>query len=103
MQPPLTVQGIADLIRHNLLCLVDDVDAVQVTPIEGQESVVFEVAVASKDIGKVIGKSGRHLQAIQTLIHAANRKIGKRCTMQLLGTFGASKERGEDGISWPDP
>ena len=51
--------------------LVDDVDAVSVTEVEGEQSVILELRVAEGDMGKVIGKQGRIAKAIRTVVRSA--------------------------------
>jgi predicted RNA-binding protein YlqC (UPF0109 family) len=68
------------LVRH----LVDDPDAVRVTPIEGERVVLFEVRVAEDDMGKVIGKQGRTAAAIRTIVSAAAMKQNKKANVEIL-------------------
>ena len=44
----------------------------------------LELAVAKQDIGKVIGKKGRNIGAIRTIMMAASGKIHKRIIVELL-------------------
>jgi predicted RNA-binding protein YlqC (UPF0109 family) len=44
----------------------------------------LELKVASKDMGKVIGKNGKIAQALRTLIKAAGLKEGKRVLVEIL-------------------
>ena len=48
--------------------LVENKEAAQVTQIEGEKSVVFEVKVAEGDMGKIIGKQGRIAKSIRTIM-----------------------------------
>ena len=53
--------------------------------IEGEKSTIFELKVATSDIGKVIGKNGRIAKAIRTILNAAIAKSGKRISLDILG------------------
>jgi len=44
----------------------------------------LEVRVAKTDIGKVIGKRGRTVQAIRTILGAAAGKTGKRYVLEIV-------------------
>ena len=64
--------------------LVDDPEAVVVTEINGTQSSVIELKVAKEDIGKIIGKQGRTVMAIRTILSAASMKLKKRCILDLM-------------------
>jgi predicted RNA-binding protein YlqC (UPF0109 family) len=57
---------------------------VVVTEIKGTQSSVIELKVAKEDIGKIIGKQGRTVVAIRTILVAASMKLKKRCILDLL-------------------
>ncbi len=56
-----------DLISNIVKALVDQPEQVTVTEIEGAQTVVLELSVAKSDMGQVIGKRGRHADAIRTI------------------------------------
>jgi len=58
---------IKDLISEIVKALVDQPKQVTVTEIEGGQTVVLELSVAKSDMGKVIGKKGRNVDATQTI------------------------------------
>jgi predicted RNA-binding protein YlqC (UPF0109 family) len=64
--------------------LVDNPEEVVVTEIDGTQSSVIELKVAKGDIGKIIGKQGRTIVAIRTILSAASMKLKKRCILELL-------------------
>ena len=66
--------------------LVDNPDQVQVRLIEGEQVIVFELRVHPSDVGKVIGRQGRMVQSIRTILSAAGIKLGKRVTLEILGS-----------------
>ena len=65
--------------------LVTDTEAVSINEVEGEKSVIFEVKVAEKDMGKVIGKEGRLAQAIRTIMKALAAKENKKITIEFIG------------------
>ena len=73
-----------DLITEIVKALVDQPDQVSVTEIEGGQTVVFELSVAKSDMGKVIGKRGRHADAIRTILSAAAGKVRKRYLLEIV-------------------
>ncbi|HHV79748.1 MAG TPA: KH domain-containing protein [Firmicutes bacterium] len=73
-----------DLVTILVKALVDNPDQVQVNQIEGEQSAVYEVKVAPDDVGKVIGKQGRVIRAIRTVVKAAAAKSGKRVQVEVI-------------------
>lgn len=73
-----------DLITYIAKALVDDPDKVVVTEINGTQSCVIELKVSKEDVGKIIGKQGRTVMAIRTLLSAASMKSKKRGVLDLL-------------------
>ena len=72
------------LIEMIAKALVDDPDQVTVTEVEGENTTVFELRVSQPDMGKVIGKQGRTVLAIRTLLEAAGMKLRKRFILEIL-------------------
>jgi predicted RNA-binding protein YlqC (UPF0109 family) len=58
------------LILRIVNALVDETEQVQVTSVTTGTKTVFEVSVASSDVGKIIGKNGRTARAIRELLVA---------------------------------
>ena len=73
-----------DLITEIVKALVDKPDHVLVTEIEGDHTNVLELSVAKSDMGKVIGRKGRTVQAIRTILSAASAKNRKRCILEIV-------------------
>ena len=64
-----------DLISFMVKSLVDDKDAAKVT-LTDEETITIQVA--KEDLGKVIGKDGRIIKAIRTIVRAvANKQQAK--------------------------
>jgi len=72
------------LIERIAKALVDSPEEVVVKEIQGHNLTVIELRVAKHDIGKVIGKHGRTVEAIRTILAAVSTKIKKRCVLELL-------------------
>jgi predicted RNA-binding protein YlqC (UPF0109 family) len=73
-----------DLVTCIAKALVDNPQEVLVTEIRGAQSSVLELKVAKEDIGKIIGKHGRTVVAIRTILSAASIKLKKRYILDLL-------------------
>ena len=64
--------------------LVTDESAISINEVEGEQSVIYEVTVAEKDMGKVIGKEGRIAKAIRTIMKALAAKENKKITIEFI-------------------
>ena len=73
-----------DLVSFIAKSIVDEPDMVSVNEVKGDTTHVFEVRVASSDMGKIIGKRGRVIHAVRSLVQAAAAKEGKRATVEVL-------------------
>ena len=66
--------------------LVDEPEAVEVTEVEGERSLLLQLKVASDDMGKVIGKRGRTVRAIRSLVRAAASRQGVSTMVEIVET-----------------
>jgi predicted RNA-binding protein YlqC (UPF0109 family) len=65
--------------------LVSDADAVDVREIVREPAkVIIEVRVAQADMGKLIGKQGKTVRALRSLLHAASLKQGRRYVLDIV-------------------
>ena len=65
-----------ELVESIAKHLVDKPDEVNVTDVETEQRIIYELTVGEGDYGKIIGKSGRNISAIRTLVFAINAKQG---------------------------
>ncbi len=72
------------LIEVIVKSIVDFPENVEVTQIDGESTIVFEVRVRKEDLGKVIGKKGRTINAIRTLVNATAAKTSMRAMLELV-------------------
>jgi uncharacterized protein len=72
------------LMEQVAKALVSEPDQVEVQTVEENGETVVELKVAESDMGKVIGKSGRTVRAMRTLLAAAGVKQHKRFTLEIL-------------------
>jgi predicted RNA-binding protein YlqC (UPF0109 family) len=73
-----------DLIKRIVQALVDHPEQVEISEVKGQHVLILELKVAKEDIGKVIGKKGRNVQAIRTILSNASGKENKRTTLEII-------------------
>jgi predicted RNA-binding protein YlqC (UPF0109 family) len=68
-----------DTIELVVKALVDDPDAVEVREVDRNGTTRLEIHVAQPDMGKIIGKQGRTVRALRSLVYAAGLKQHRRC------------------------
>ena len=73
-----------ELIELIAKSLVDNPDKVQISQLDGEQSSIIELKVAPEDVGKVIGKQGRNVQAIRVILGAAGMKLKKRFILEII-------------------
>ena len=64
--------------------LVSKPDEVNVRVLEGDQTTVIELRVAKDDLGKIIGRQGRTVRALRTIIAAASSHSSKRVSLELI-------------------
>lgn len=72
------------LVEQIAKALVDAPGEVQVEQIDEGEATVFELTVAPNDVGRVIGRQGRTVRAMRTLLSAAGLKAQKDYELEIL-------------------
>ncbi len=72
-----------DLLLYMAQNLVDHPEAVTVTEIPGEET-VLELRVAPEDMGKVIGRQGRIAKEIRTIIKSVAQRRGERVSVEIV-------------------
>ena len=73
-----------ELTEYLIKSLVDKPEAIKVTEVVSERSIVLEVSVAEDDIGRVIGKQGKTIGAIRIVLNAAAAKLKKRVVLELI-------------------
>ena len=74
-----------EILQTIISNLVDDKQAIEIKELDGEKSIIFEVKVAEKDMGKVIGKQGRLAQSIRTVMKAVAGREQKNVTIEFIG------------------
>ena len=73
-----------DTVEMIVKALVDDAEAVDVREIDREGMTRIEVRVAQTDMGKVIGKQGRTVRALRSLVYAAGLKQQRRFVLDVV-------------------
>ena len=73
-----------ELLSYIAKALVDSPDQVELRVSEVEGSKVYELKVAPDDVGKVIGRDGRTVNAVRTLLAAAAQLKGEKARLEIL-------------------
>jgi predicted RNA-binding protein YlqC (UPF0109 family) len=77
------VRQLENLLLFLARSLVDEPDKVEVEGRETDSRVELILRVAPNDVGKVIGRQGRIVKAIRTVMKAASVKANKRVNVEV--------------------
>tara|TARA_Y100000817_G_scaffold200750_1_gene157105 strand:- start:571 stop:816 length:246 start_codon:yes stop_codon:yes gene_type:complete len=73
------------LLEDMVKAIVDLPDEVSVKVNESDNTSIFELSVGEGDIGKVIGKKGKNVNALRVILSAATAKEGgKRAILEVI-------------------
>ena len=73
------------LLTDMVMAIVDKPDDVSVKVTESEITKIYELTVGEGDLGKVIGKKGKNVNSIRTILSAANAKDGgKRAILEVI-------------------
>ncbi|MGD0980961.1 MAG: KH domain-containing protein [Solirubrobacteraceae bacterium] len=75
---------LSELLAYLAEGLVDDPESVTVDRFEDRGAIVLELAVATDDYGKVIGRGGRTAQSLRRVIRAAGATRGQRVLVDIV-------------------
>ena len=73
-----------EFIEYIVKNLVDYPNEVRINEVNGTHSLIIELSVAKTDIGKVIGKKGKTIHAIRTLLMSVASRNGVRVSLEII-------------------
>jgi len=79
-----------EFVEYIVKNLVDHPDKVSITEIGSSHSLIIELKVEKSDIGKIIGKKGKTINAIRTLLMSVASRNGLRVNLEIIEESGAA-------------
>lgn len=73
-------EAIEKLVKN----LVGDAEAVEVSEESNDRATVIKVRVGADDMGRLIGREGRTIKAIRSLLFYAGQKQGRRIVLDVV-------------------
>jgi len=71
-------------LENIIVPIVDKPDEVNITEVDGESVCIYELRINKGDFGKVLGKNGKNVQSIRTLLSAVAAKNGKRAYLEVV-------------------
>jgi hypothetical protein len=75
---------VKELVEFIVKSLVDHPGDIHITEVDGERTVIFELRCHTEDVGKVIGKNGKTVGAIRTLLSTAAARQNKRAMLEVV-------------------
>jgi predicted RNA-binding protein YlqC (UPF0109 family) len=73
-----------EFVEYIVKNLVDNPDQVRINEVGGTHTLIIELAVDKSDIGKIIGKKGKTINAIRTLLMSVASRNGIRVSLEII-------------------
>lgn len=73
-----------EFVEYIVKELVDNTLEVSVTETHNSKKVAYHVRVDEGELGKVIGRNGQNVKAIQTLLYAIAARRGFKATLEIV-------------------
>ena len=85
-----------EFVEYVVKNLVDNPDKVQVNVLEGSHTLIIELQAEKSDIGKIIGKKGKTINAIRNLLTSVASRNGIRVNLEIIEDKKTSEEEQND-------
>ena len=72
------------LLETIVKSLVDHPQQVKITEVIGEKTAIFELRCNAKDVGKIIGKSGKTVGAMRTLLNSIAARQGRKAMLEVV-------------------
>lgn len=73
-----------EFLRYVIRELVEFPDDVAITKTEIPQKITFHVVMRKSDLGRIIGRGGRTVEALRRLLNASANKRGIRAFLQII-------------------
>ena len=75
---------IKEFVEYLVKLIVDKPEEVEIAEKSGEHVIIFEIHANKQDFGKILGKHGKNIQAIRTLVNSVSAKAGKRSIIEII-------------------
>ncbi len=80
----LSLESVQQFVRFVVMSLVDEPEQVRLELAQKGELTIIQIHCFKRDIGKLIGKSGKTISAIRTLVTGTSARVGRRVSVDVM-------------------
>lgn len=73
-----------ELLLYITQNLVEHPDQVTIKEMVRDDEIIFEIGAEKSDMGKIIGRQGRIIKEIRTLMRSVAKRQGKRISVEIV-------------------
>ncbi|MFW5782443.1 MAG: KH domain-containing protein [Candidatus Muiribacteriaceae bacterium] len=73
-----------EVLEFLIKAVIDEHEGIEIESEETDKNIDFRVKVADGELGKLIGRKGKTINAIRTMMKAASRESGKKVNVEVL-------------------
>ena len=77
-------RDLPSFVKYVASSLVDNPSAVAVDTVDKNGNLVINIKCKKEDIGKLIGKNGKTIEAMRALVNGAGGRIGKHVRVEIV-------------------
>lgn len=85
------MNDVKELVRTIACHLVEHPEAVQVKETSSKTASVIELAVPPEDTGRVIGRQGRTVEALRTILNSVGSRTKRKIVLEVVDTRKGSR------------
>ncbi|MFB0964831.1 MAG: KH domain-containing protein [Patescibacteria group bacterium] len=78
------MQSASEFLTFVVSSLVDSKELIEITEREDELGTLLTLKVAKEDMGTIIGKEGKTIQAIRTVLRVHGSKTDKRVNLKII-------------------
>ena len=79
-----SLQDLESFVDYVVKSLVDNPEAVKLTTVENSEGATIQIRCSKEDIGKIVGKRGKTIMAIRSLVSGAAGRQRTRVSVDVM-------------------
>lgn len=79
-----TLRELESFVDYVVKSLVDNPDEVSLSTVENSEGATIQIRCSKEDIGKIVGKRGKTIMAIRSLVSGAAGRQRKRVSVDVM-------------------
>ena len=84
VDPEKSVSDIVSFVDYVVRALVDTPAAVKIEMIDDEKGQVINIRCEKEDIGKIIGKNGKTIMAIRSLVAGAGSRLNRQMNVEVI-------------------